>query len=427
MNSLQNRCEALHWLFAAIGRWLFQDQNTGKRFPFKNSVDWKTLSELAYFHSVEPLIHWMISNTDISIKVPESLKQKWEQAYFGNFLRNELYFDVLRTLLKECEKAEIPIIVLKGPAMIGRIYKDPALRTLSDLDILCSPTDLHRIIAIARTMGYRIMAEGDDPTAPHHVAVFQAASEIILEFHFMPYENIQNQEKFMQLAWDFREWITVGDLQCPVLCLEMEMLFDIAHLAQHHFDVSLKHYLDIAGILVFREKQLKKKRIEKWLRDFGLEKTFELTMGFLSNTLCLNDAHHGLGFNPIENGQREFNASLLALLSLLDEERLLDVRGAIWDLRVAIENRKGFGKKIAYLVKALIQSSGSFTNLGNQSANDAFHYFLRQLRFYCGRLFLTLAQLPKQRQSNKSPSLAAERAAAKDRIARQMLKTVKSK
>ena len=426
MNSLQVRRRALHWLVTATGHWLFQGRNAGQQFPDENDVDWKTVSELAYFHNVEPLLHWMVSNTEISIRIPEWLKQKWERAYFGNFLRNEAYFDVLRTLLTECEKAGLPIIVLKGPALIGRIYKDPALRTFSDLVILCSPTDLHRIVAIARTMGYTIMAEGDNPAAAHHVAMFQAASEMILEFHFMPYEIIQNHRKFMQMAWDRREWITVGNLQCPVLCLEMEMLFNIAHLVQHQFDVSVKHYLDIAGILVSCEKQLERDGIETLFRDFGLEQAFDLTTGFLSATMHLPFVPQDIKLNTKDGAQGKFNASLLDLLALLDEKRLLDVRGAIWNFRVAFGNRKRFGEKITYAVKTLVPSSGSLANLGIRSASDAFRYFLRQLRFYCGRLSATLTHLPKERHSKNKSSLAVERAAAKDRITRQLLRIVRS-
>ena len=422
MNPLQIRRRALHWLFAATGGWLFQSRNAVQQFPNEHVVDWKTVGELAYFHNVEPLLHWMVLNTEISIKVPEWLKQKWERAYFGNFLRNERYFDVLRTLLTECEKAGLSIIVLKGPSLIGRIYKDTALRTLSDLDILCSPTDLHRIVAIARAMGFTIMAEGGDPTAPHHVAMFRAASEMILEFHFMPYEIIQHHRKFMQLTWDRREWITVGDLQCPVLCIEMEMLFNVAHLVQHQFDVSLKHYLDIAGILVFCEKQLDQDGIETLFRDFGLEQAFALTTGFLSATMPLPIARQEPELNPKSSGQREFNISLLDLLSLLDKERLLDVRGAIWNFRVALGNREGFGEKIVYVVKTLIPSPGSLTNPGIQSKSDGFRYFLNQLRFYCGRLSVTLMHLPKERRSNNKHSLAVERAAAKNRITRRLLR-----
>jgi hypothetical protein len=424
LNPLDIRLQALDWLFAATRHWVFQGQRTTQQFPHENDVDWKAIGELAHVHNVEPLLYWVVSNTEIPTKIPEWLKQKWEQAYFGNFLRNEEYFELLKTLLTRCGKERIPIIVLKGPALIARIYKDPALRTLSDLDILCSPTDLNRIVAIARQMGYTMLDVGTDPEITHHLAMHQPASGSILEFHFMPYEVIQNHAKFMQLALDRREWVDVGGTQFPVLCLEMELLFNIAHLIQHQFDVSLKHYLDIAGVLIFSGGLLRWNKIEMLLRDFGLEQAFSLTMGFLTRMIHLPQISQTPPLNHKEGAQREFGVSLRELLALLDEDRLLDVRGVIWRFRIALGNREGFGDKFAYVVKALLPFSGGLTNTGNRSFGNA-RYFLRQCLFYFRRLFFTLGHLPKEILSNEQHSLAKERAATKNRIIRQLQRTAR--
>ena len=426
LNPLDIRLQALDWLFAATRPWLFQGHSAAQQFPHGDDVDWKAISDLAYFHNVEPLLHWVVSNTELSIKIPEWLKQRWEQSYFGNFLRNEEYFDILKTLLGRCEKEGISIIILKGPALIGRIYKDSGLRTMSDLDILCSRVDLRRIVNIGRDMGYTMMAGGDDPVSTHHVAIYQAASGPILEFHFMPYEVIQDHARFMQLAWGRKEWVDVGDFHCPVLCLEMELFFNIAHMVQHQFDVSLKHYLDIAGLLVFCRGQLNWDRIGTLLRDFGLEQAFTLTMGFLSTMMHLPQMSQPPRFDHKDGAQREFSASLRDLLALLDEDRLLDVRGVIWSFRIAIRNREGFGNKVAYVVEALFPLSGILTGHGIRSSGNA-RYFLRQCLFYGKRLLHTLTHLPKERLSNDKHSLAMERASAKNRITRQLQRIARSR
>ncbi len=385
-------------------------------------MDWKAIGRLAYVHNIEPLLYWMVLNTEFPAQIPEWLKQRWEQAYFGNFLKNEEYFELLKTLLAKCKEEGVPIIVLKGPALIGRIYKDPALRTLSDLDILCSQDDLRRIVKIGRDMGYTTMTDGDGPASTHHVAMYQAASGAILEFHFMPYEVIQNHARFMQLAWSRKKWINIGDFYCPVLCLEMELLFNIAHLVQHQFDVSLKHYLDIAGLLVFCEGQLNRDGIGTLFRYFGLEQAFALTTEFISTMIHLPHVFRAVPrLNHKDSSQREFDASLRDLLALLDEERLLDVRGVIWSFRIAIGNRKGFGNKVAYVIKALFPFSGNLTDHGIRLSGDV-RYFLHQYLFYGKRLLFTLMHLPKERLSNNKHSLARERAGAKDRITRQLLR-----
>ena len=125
--------------------------------------------------------------------------------------------------------------------------------------------------------------------------------------------------------------------------------------------------------------------------------------------------------NNKDRAQQEFDASLQDLLALLDEDRLLDVRGVIWSFRIAIGNREGLGKKVAYVVKALFPFLGSSAAYhGIRSSGDAFRYLLRHLLFYAKRLLLTLTHLPKELISNRQHSLAKERAGAKDRITRQL-------
>jgi len=126
-----------------------------------------------------------------------------------------------------------------------------------------------------------------------------------------------------------------------------------------------------------------------------------------------------LRLNHKASGQREFDVSLRDLLAVLDEERLLDVRGVIWRFRVAIGNREGFGSKLDYVVKTLLPFSGSQTGHGIRSSGNA-RYFLHQCLFYGKRLLLTLTNLPKEHLTNNKHSLAVERAGAKNRITRQL-------
>jgi len=74
------------------------------------------------------------------------------------------------------------------------------------------------------------------------------------------------------------------------------------------------------------------------------------------------------------------------------------------------------------VVKTLFPFLGSLAAYhGIRSSGDAFLYLLRQCLFYGKRLLLTLTHLPKEIFSNRQPSLAKERAGAKDRITRQLL------
>ncbi len=118
--TLDIRLQALDWLFAATRPWLFQGQASALQFPCGDDLDWKTVSALAYFHNLEPVLYWVVSDHESIENIPGWLKERWERAYFGNFLKNEEYFHVLEVLLGRCAKEGISVIVLKGPALIGR-------------------------------------------------------------------------------------------------------------------------------------------------------------------------------------------------------------------------------------------------------------------------------------------------------------------
>lgn len=421
--TLDIRLQVLNWLFAAIRPWLFQDQTSALGFPCGNDVDWKTVGDLAYFHNLEPVLFWVVSNNDGETDVPEWLKEKWEQAYFGNFLKNEEYFGVLEVLLDKCKKGGVSVIVFKGPALIGRIYKDPALRTLSDLDILCSRSDLGKLVEMAREMGYITRAPGDDPASTQHVAMRNSDTRSLLEFHFRPYEIIRNHQLFMETAWDRREWIEIKEVLCPVLSLETELIFNIAHIVQHQFDVPLKHLLDIAGLLLFCPQKPKRDEMHSFLRLAGLEQEFDLTLQLLEQVFdCPLSTHRALRANP-KSHRHEFISSLQTLMALLDETRLMDAKGVMWNFRIAISNRMGSRNKLAYVVHTLLPFSNDLApHYGIRSRGDIIRYLWRRFLFFLRRFIPTLANLPKRLLTTKEPSLAFERAAAKDRITNQLLR-----
>ena len=417
MNPYDIRLQALDWLFAATRPWLFQGHSAAPELTCGDDVDWRTVGDLAYFHNLEPILHWVVSNIELPAQIPEWLKEKWEQAYFGNFLRNEEYFDILKTLLGRCEKEGISIIVLKGPALIGRIYKDSGLRTMSDLDILCSRDDLGKLVDMAREMGYATMAPGEERASTYHVPMHCDHSRTLIEFHFKPYEVIRNHQLFMQTAWDQKEWIEVQEVICPVLSLETELVFNIAHLVNHQFDVSMKHLLDVAGLLVFCRQGLNRERIYSFLRSAGLDQEFALTVRFLEKVFGLSLLRHGRWPVATIGLQREFNSSLQDLLALLDQTRLVDTKGIMWNFRTSLSNRRGIKDKLAYIIKVLLPFSNDLAPYyGIRSKNDMIRYAWQRFLIYSRRLLQTLPDLPRQLSANRRPSLPSERASAKNWI-----------
>lgn len=426
LNSLYIRLQALDWLFAATRPWLFQGHSAAPELTCGDDVDWRTVGDLAYFHNLEPILHWVVSNIELPAQIPEWLKEKWEKSYFGNFLRNEEYFDILRTLLTRCENEGVSIIVLKGPALIGRIYKDSGLRTMSDLDILCSLKDLGKLVDITCEMGFTTAPPGVDIIFTHHVAMQNPDAGSLLELHFMPYGGMRNHQLFMQLAWDQREWIEVNGIDCPVLSLEMEIVFDLTHIIQHQFDVPLKHYLDIAGLLIFCRHQLNRDGIHSLLGVAGLQREFFLILSSLSSLLNYPLQTSSQWLYDGGGDQEKFDSSLQVLLALPAETRVMDIRGTARNFLFQPGAILETGWLRFFLKNGLHQFLDALAlQQGIQSRVDIFRFCLRRLLFYLHRFVLRLIHSPETRRLNKKHSLAVERAGAKTRLTAQLLRAAR--
>jgi hypothetical protein len=301
---------------------------------------------------------------------------------------------------------------------------------MSDLDILCSRNDLGKLVDIAREMGYDTMAPGEERASTYHVPVHSDHSRTLIELHFKPYDVIRNHQLFMQTAWDRKESIEIQKVTCPVLSLETELIFSIAHLVNHHFDVAVKHLLDVAGLLVFRQQDLNWEGFYSSLRSAGLVEEFALTVRFLEEVFGLSLLRYGdwpvttIGF------QREFNSSLQELLALLDQTRLVDTKGIMWNFRTSLSNRISIKDKLAYIIKVLLPFSNDLAPYyGIRSRSDMIRYAWRRFLIYFRRLIYLqiLPDFPRKLPANRKSSLPSRRASAKNWITGHISRSKNSK
>lgn len=110
-------------------------------------LDLTELLTLADKHAVTPLVCWTL-NDSFAPMMRERLR---ETAHFNLTLSGEL----LR-LLDLLEEEQIEAIPLKGPALSQVLYRNLALRSFSDLDVLIRPGDLMRVKRLLEAHGYSL-------------------------------------------------------------------------------------------------------------------------------------------------------------------------------------------------------------------------------------------------------------------------------
>ena len=146
-------------------------------------------------------------------------------------------------------KNDIATISLKGTVLAEVLYKNPALRTSVDMDILVHPEDISKTGVVLGELGYQ------QPTIPatweHH-------------FHEAPYFKQASIPFFLELHWDLedRRLVTVPEaeiwhraqpleiqgISTTVLSPEDNLLFLSTHLSKQN-DGLLKCLGDIAELL----------------------------------------------------------------------------------------------------------------------------------------------------------------------------------
>lgn len=111
---------------------------------FSNELDWNFILECSARHGVSPLFYRNLKNINHSKDVPPEIMKELEKRYYGNLARNMLLYDELGKVLKAFKREGIETIVLKGAFLAEEIYKNIALRTMSDIDLLIKKEDLQR-------------------------------------------------------------------------------------------------------------------------------------------------------------------------------------------------------------------------------------------------------------------------------------------
>jgi hypothetical protein len=121
---------------------------------------WQAAAARIEAERLGPLLHRLIGGRGIA---PPEHEQRFRLAYRQSALRTRLLLGELATCVRACTEAGIALIVLKGAALAERVYGDPALRPMLDLDLLARPSDRGALRQVLELLGYAsATSRGDD-------------------------------------------------------------------------------------------------------------------------------------------------------------------------------------------------------------------------------------------------------------------------
>lgn len=227
---------------------------------------------MVYYHNLDALLYFLVTEKWLrGDTIPPQLIKKWEKACFNNLILNGEIISLLRRLLEECRRKDIPIIVLKGPAALAQVYhENTGVRAMADLDLLCRKKDLKALSDMAFSLGCRRRGF----IRLHHLIIAHETLGIYLELHFNLYHFMKNKKDFLRFVWKKTGRAGLEGVEFPVMPLEAQLALEVGHFLEHRAFVSLKHYLDFAAKLFLLKEEIDGKQLEQLLRLTGLRQEF---------------------------------------------------------------------------------------------------------------------------------------------------------
>jgi len=135
-----------------------------------NFHDWQELIAQVEVHGMAPLLwhHVQKSGAEIPVDVARTLKG----LYLRHRRNNQVHAQVLLEIVDLLQAADIHPLVLKGLGLAYSIYPAPALRPISDLDLLFQRDKIRPALEVLRAAGFSTPPLPlDDGPAPKELTV----------------------------------------------------------------------------------------------------------------------------------------------------------------------------------------------------------------------------------------------------------------
>lgn len=178
-------------------------------------LDWERLEAVARRHSVLSLLCYPCLGT---AGMPDKFRDTVQQESRRIVLQSYKLLFTGRAMVKQLERAGIPVAVLKGVAAAGA-YPEPELRKAGDIDLLVEPGRLEAACRALEGLGCRV---AERQPALHHV-VLLTEEGIEVEIHSMLAEPFDNEQINKYLRGKLPECFE-HVVRCEVMGVEFPML-----------------------------------------------------------------------------------------------------------------------------------------------------------------------------------------------------------
>lgn len=215
-------------------------------------VDWEIVESLATTERVAPLLFSILRSRSV---LPEELSDRFHHNYSIVGMRNALRINEMRLILEILSTAGIEIILLKGIALVERVYGNVALRPMTDVDLLVRRSQVQSALEQFQSLGYRregVELSQDSNLEFENDIVLRKTDqpEFVVELHWSLFNSPYYQQRIAEdTLWANVEAMSLDGISAKALSPEHELLHLCGHLMLHHRGVGLLWWNDIAELI----------------------------------------------------------------------------------------------------------------------------------------------------------------------------------
>lgn len=188
----------------------------------------------AAFHGLAPLLYWELKRSCADL-VPAAILAGFRERFLINARRNLLLSAELLRIVTVLKHAGIDVLPFKGPAISWTLYENPALREMSDLDLLVRPRDARRAYDL-------LVSDGYEPVYPklhwrflhsHNCEAALLRGEVVIDLHWETMPRNFRPARDAEAAWRRSQLVPVARGLVPTFSPEDLFIFLCVHGGKH--------------------------------------------------------------------------------------------------------------------------------------------------------------------------------------------------
>jgi hypothetical protein len=259
-------------------------------------VQWNGLLREAEICGIPAYCYSRLREDLPDMRIPDGVDRRFRNHILRNASGNLRLFHDLEATIRTLRDEGIPVILLKGAYLATSVYRNTALRTMSDVDILVREDDLHGAVTRLFKAGFRPVHAGPAayiewsarnrfhviPNAKHFFDLVHPSWRVKLDVHTALAEDEKPFSIDMDGLWARATRVMNAELGALVLSPTDSLLYQCMHTSYHHqFLFGLQPFCDVLEIVRRYRDELQwetvPSRASQWKVGRGVYATLSLS------------------------------------------------------------------------------------------------------------------------------------------------------